>query len=382
MSDIGYNDNIAVEGRKFHIQTASNLRKGLARCEVFEEGRLITTQTIEFERRRSRDEESKEQRIRKIVSELHQETVSEIDLIFQIAEKVKKLRHAPSNIKLGLLFLYNNLLKDAIEQFETALSIDPESSAALNNLGLAYIQSGQNTKAINYLNQALEKGNAYADIFYNLGLAYLNQKQHYRALQSFQEALRVNPGYMKSHYNLAIVYLESILTDQSDAKLPPPSIRLERAQTQLNKLLEEENSVFTNLYASLEKGLKESNIEGVLEILVLNRDKVFPTEVLSLIGMDFYLKFMYGGKGLNREIISKFERRLNAAIEVHPKYADLWNNLGVVHLIQCRNLFLEALGEFDKALEINPTFEKALKNKKLVENDGKEFLILLRAILR
>ena len=382
MSDIGYNDNIAVEGRKFHIQTASNLRKGLARCEVFEEGRLITTQTIEFERRRSRDEESKEQRIRKIVSELHQETVSEIDLIFQIAEKVKKLRHAPSNIKLGLLFIYNNLLKDAIEQFETALSIDPESSAALNNLGLAYIQSGQNTKAINYLNQALEKGNAYADIFYNLGLAYLNQKQHYRALQSFQEALRVNPGYMKSHYNLAIVYLESILTDQSDAKLPPPSIRLERAQTQLNKLLEEENSVFTNLYASLEKGLKESNIEGVLEILVLNRDKVFPTEVLSLIGMDFYLKFMYGGKGLNREIISKFERRLNAAIEVHPKYADLWNNLGVVHLIQCRNLFLEALGEFDKALEINPTFEKALKNKKLVENDGKEFLILLRAILR
>ena len=382
MSDIGYNDNIAIEGRKFHIQTASNLRKGLARCEVFEEGRLITTQTIELERRRSRDEESKEQRIRKIVSELHQETVSEIDLIFQIAEKVKKLRHAPSNIKLGLLFLYNNLLKDAIEQFETALSIDPDSSAALNNLGLAYIQFGQNTKAINYLNQALEKGNAYADIYYNLGLAYLNEKQHYRALQSFQEALRVNSGYMKSHYNLAIVYLESILTDQSDTKLPPPSIRLERAQTQFNKLLKEENPVFSNLYPSLEKGLKESDIEGVLEILVLNRDKVFPTEVLSLIGMDFYLKFMYGGKGLNREVISRFERQLNEAIEVHPKYADLWNNLGVVHLIQCRNLFLEALSEFDKALEINPTFDKALKNKKLVENDGKEFLILLRAILR
>lgn len=382
MSDIGYNDNLAIEGRKFHIQTASNLRKGLARCEVFEEGRLITTQTVEFERRRSLDEESKEQRIRKIVSDLHQETVSEIDLIFQIAEKVKKLRHAPSNIKLGLLFLYNNLLKDAIAQFETALSIDPESSAALNDLGLAYIQAGQNTKAINYLKQALEKGNPYADIYYNLGLAYLNQKQHYKALQSFQDALRVNPGYMKAYYNLAIVYLESILTDQSDTKLPPPSIRLERAQTQLHKLAEVDNQVFNSLYASLDKGLKESDVEGVLETLVQNRDKVFPSEVLSLIGMDFYLKFMYGGKGLNKEIIRKFERRLSSAIEVHPNYADLWNNLGVVHLIQCRNLFLEALGEFDKALEINPSFEKALKNKKLVENDGKEFLILLRAILR
>ena len=44
--------------------------------------------------------------------------------------------------------------------------------------------------------------------------------------------------------------------------------------------------------------------------------------------------------------------------------------------------FLQALSEFNKALEINPAFEKALKNKKLVENDGKEFLMLLRAILK
>ena len=85
---------------------------------------------------------------------------------------------------------------------------------------------------------------------------------------------------------------------------------------------------------------------------------------------------------MEKPIIKKFERRLSNAINKHPNYADLWNNLGVVHLIQCRNLFLQALNEFDKALEINPSFNKALKNKKLVENDGKEFLILLRAILR
>ena len=199
MSDIGYNDNINVDGRKFHVQTASNLRKGSANCEVFEEGRLITTQVIEFERRRSRNEDSMEQRIRRIVSDLHQETVGEIDLMFQIADKVKKLRHAPSNIKLGQLFLHNNLIKDAVEQFETALSIDPDSAPALNNLGMAYIQIGQNAKAINYLKSALEKSNPYADIYHNLGLAYLNQKQHYKALQNLQEALRINPNYSKAY---------------------------------------------------------------------------------------------------------------------------------------------------------------------------------------
>ncbi len=382
MPDIGYNDNLSIGGRKFHIQTASNFGKGVARCEVFEEGRLITMQKIEFERRKASDEQSMEQRIRRIVSELHQETIDEIDLIFQIAEKVKKLRHAPSNVKLGLIFLHNNLISDAIEQFETALSIDPDSAAALNNLGLAYIRLGKTNKAIHYLQQALEKSQPYADIYYNLGLAYLDEKQHYKALKNFQEALRINPNYLKAQYHLAIVYLESIILNKSDSMLPPPSIRLGRATQQLQKLKENELKYFNDIYPKVSSAIEQSELNTAVEILRNNRERVFPGEVLDLIGIDFYLKFMYGGRGLNNEIIGKFERQLLRAIDEHPEYADLWNNLGIVHLIQCRNLFLQALSEFDKALEINPSFEKALKNKKLVENDGKEFLILLRAILR
>ena len=76
MPDIGYNDNVSVLGRTFHIQTASNSSKGLARCEVFEKGRLIRTYEIDFERRRVQDEEGLEQRIRNIVSGLHKETMN------------------------------------------------------------------------------------------------------------------------------------------------------------------------------------------------------------------------------------------------------------------------------------------------------------------
>ena len=83
-----------------------------------------------------------------------------------------------------------------------------------------------------------------------------------------------------------------------------------------------------------------------------------------------------------RAFNSQFEEFLEDVEVLFPENKDIWNNLGVIHLIQCRNLFLQALGEFRKALEINPDFEKAQKNKKLVENDGKEFLILLRAILK
>lgn len=382
MADIGYNDNVNVLDRTFHVQTASNINKGLARCEVFEEGRLIRSYQVDFERRRVQDEEGLEKRIREIVSALHKDTMNEIELLFQIGDKVKKLKHAPSNIKLGLIFLKNNLVEDAVEQFETALSIDAESIEALNHLGQAYIQMGKNTKAIHLLKQASKNGNSYADVFHNLGLAYLNEKQHYKALVSFQEALRINPRYLKAVYNLAIVYLESVMVDKGDTLLPPPSIRLERALQQLKKLEGMKNKLYTNLYPVLTRAIANSEIDTAIKMLIENRDKIFPTDISSLIGMDFYLKFMYGGRGLNNEAIQRFEQNLHDAIENNPNYPDLWNNLGIVHLIQCRNLFLQALSEFDKALEINPSFEKAIKNKKLVENDGKEFLILLRAILR
>ena len=382
MADIGYNDNVSVSNRTFHIQTASNIKKGTARCEVFEQGKLISTHDLEFERRKTFSEDSLETRIREIVSVLHKETIDEIELMFQIRDKVKKLKHSPSNIKLGLIFLQNNLVNDAIEQFELALSIDPDSGEALNKLGLAYIKLGQNNTAMGYFKTAIEKGYKYADVYHNLGLALLNEKQHNKALNNFQEAIRINPKYSQAQYNLAIAYLDSILLDKSENLLPPPSIRMERAQQLLNKLSANSSNGFEKISTKVTNALSEKDISSAINILVTNRDRVFPPELDSLIGMDFYLKFMYGGRKLNTEIIQKFEDRLNEAIEKNNNYADLWNSLGIVHLIQCRNLFLQALSEFDKSLELNPSFDKALKNKKLVENDGKEFLILLRAILK
>jgi len=382
MADIGYNDNVSVSNRTFHIQTASNIKKGSARCEVFEQGKLISAHNLHFERRKSSSEESLESRVRDIVSSLHKETIDEIELMFQIREKVKRLKHPPSNIKLGLIFLENNLINDAIEQFELALSVDPDSGDALNKLGLAYIKVGQNKTAIKHFKTALEKGYNYADVYHNLGLALLNEKEYYNALSNFQEAIRINPKYHQARYNLAIVYLESILTDQSEDVLPPPSIRMDRAVQILKKINEDLPLNFESLYKKINDELSGNNLDTAISILISNREKVFPPEVDSLIGMDFYLKFMYGGRKLNTDLIQKFEERLNKAIEKNSNYADLWNSMGIVHLIQCRNLFLQALSEFDRALELNPSFEKALKNKKLVENDGKEFLILLRAILK
>jgi tetratricopeptide (TPR) repeat protein len=201
-------------------------------------------------------------------------------------------------------------------------------------------------------------------------------------LAQFQNALKLNKDYLEVQYNLALLYFKSTFFDKTDEFLPPPSIRIQRGIERIEKINSNKPELLNSNYPKIQKFLEKENYEALVKFLEESRSKIFIQDAVNLIGTSFYLKFMYGGKGLDNEIIKKYESKLEAALEIFPDYADIWNNLGIIHLIQCRNLFLQALSEFKRSLEINPGFDKARKNKKLVENDGKEFLILLRAILK
>jgi tetratricopeptide (TPR) repeat protein len=382
MSDIGFNDNLEVAGRKFHFQTATQSGKGKIRCEIFENGRVLSASEVDFERRKGDRKDSIEDRLRTVVESLHEEMISEIELLFKISEKVNKLKHSPSNLKIGIMFLQNNMIEDAIKQFKKAIEYDADYTPAYNHLGLTYIKIGEFKKAIETYEAVIHRNGQFTDMFNNYGLALLMDNRIDEAQEQFKRALRLNRNYLEAHYNMALMYLRSTRLGFEQPKAPPQSVRVQRAFEHLEVIRERKIKVFEVIYDKVQKNLQKNNIEQAIQLLEEGRNKIFPTNISNLISTNFYLKFMYGGKGLDNETIKRFERRLNIALEGNPDYADIWNNLGVIHLIQCRNLFLQALNEFNRALELNPGFEKAIKNKKLVENDGKEFLILLRAILK
>jgi len=382
MSEIGFNDNLEVFGRKFHFQTSTNSNKGKIHCEVYEDGRVITTTTVDFERRKGDRRDSVEDRLKVIVESMHNEMINEIDLLFKISEKVMQIRHCSSHNKIGILFLQNNLAEDAIKHFQLAIDINPHNLEGYNNLGQAYTLSGNHTKAVEILRQGMLKGEHFTDMLNNYGFALMMDNQYEAALREFKKAIKQNKNYLEAHYNIASLYLRSTLNSNDNHFLPPPSIRIQRAMEHLDQLKDKNIKIFDVVYDKALKLVNQNKVEQIIQLLEENRKRIFLKDVSNLISTNFYLKFMYGGKGLDMETIKRYEYRLKSAIEQNAEYADLWNNLGVVHLIQCRNLFLQALNEFNRALEINPDFDKAIKNKKLVENDGKEFLILLRAILK
>jgi len=382
LSDIGFNDNLEVAGRKFHFQTATNANKGKIRTEIFEEGRILSTAEVDFERRKDSRIQTAEDRLRIIVESLHQEMIEEVELLFRISEKVNKLRHSPSNCKVGQLFMHHNLVEDAIRQFKIAIENDSRNAEAYSLLGQTYILVGEYQKAVEILSKGIQLDTRFTDLHNNYGLALMMSGNYDQAMEELKQAIKINRKYLEAHYNIALLYFKTTSVNYSDKAIPPPSIRIQRAMEHLDQIKNIRIKVFDSVYTKIQKLAEKQEFEAIVKILEENRKKVFPGDFSRLISNTFYLKFMYGGKGLDNETIKRYEHRLNSALEENPEFADVWNNLGVIHLIQCRNLFLQALSEFNRSLELNPGFEKAIKNKKLVENDGKEFLILLRAILK
>ncbi len=311
----------------------------------------------------------------------HRETVADIELLFYMADKVRSIHHPVSNNKLGIVFLKRNLIDEAVEQFKFALERDRNMVEAITNLGIAYFIQKNYSLAL----ETFQRGKAlkveHADLYNYAGQVNFELNKLDAALLDYERALNINPDYADANLNMGLLYLKMIFKkiEQNDAAgaenfkkltlkyfilaaelMPPGNIKI------FDKVNEFINSNAFN------------HIPELIEIIKKNNPPLFDYNLEH----EFYLKFMFGGKGKDDHYIEDYIRQQQLMISEHPDYADLRNNLGVVYLIQCRNLFLKALDEFREALKLNSDFKKAEKNLKLAENDGKGFLILLRAILK
>jgi superkiller protein 3 len=375
MQQLGLNNDVLVGGRRFHVQTAYSEGTGTIISHIFDNGRIVDKKESAV------DGEVNGLTLPRKLKAVHQEMISEMEMLFYIAEKVKQVKHAISNNKLGLLFLNKNLFDDAVAQFRAAIELDEEFAEAHKNLGLALVMKMDYPAAEESLQRSVKLAPKYADLYNHLGFAQLEQKKYEEAVQSFSTGLALNPGYYEAHFNMAILLIRTLAQGIEQSYLPP---KAGRARSSIKHLTRAADGLPAYRTPRLEKAVQLieqgafTQAEDELEVL---RREARP-EIENIFEHEFYLKFMYGGKGKDDVFIQRYTENLRTAIGDYPQYADLHNNLGVAYLIQCRNLFLRALEEFREALKINPAFKRAKKNLKLAENDGKGFLILLRAILK
>jgi len=372
MSDFLFNDVIRSSKSEFFLKTNTNANDRLIVSTFFRNGTLLETRTREF------NPEWPAEKLRVRTRQFHEEKRSEIQMLLQLSERLRDSDQAEIKNLLGQAFMRRGMFEEAVIEFEEAIVLNPKVSVVYNNLGRAYTALHRYDDAIAVLEQALAMSSGFADFHNNLGLAYLRKEYCRKAVDQFLRAADSNPYYAEAYYNLALAYLMNTVTKEDFALSVNSQQKIFESLEKAAKI----NPAYRNDHtAQGEELLRRKKYEEAYKVLEQSAGKMTRPADVSFI-MDFYLRAIYNIKKLTSRQIWRHIRQLQEYIEKYPNYADLYNHLGVAYVILSKYVNHKAIQQFDKALQFNPAFERAKRNKRLAEYDNKGMQLLFDAILK
>ena len=146
---------------------------------------------IEFLRKESEDENG-----------LKKETVNRL-LDWTMAAVINP---AENHIVKGKNLVNLRKFKEALKEYETALSYFPDNSWAYMNIAIAYEYLREMDQAILFSKKAIEMEPENATAAYNLGRNYFDIKQYDAAVQAYLKALEYYPDHPSVNHALARAY--------------------------------------------------------------------------------------------------------------------------------------------------------------------------------
>jgi tetratricopeptide (TPR) repeat protein len=174
------------------------------------------------------------------------------------AQLEELLPHAPKSFEihelLGLAYAAQSQDAKALEHFEMAVQLKPESAAARTNLAASLSRLGKTELAGEQFRKALALEPKDYDANHNLGEFYVQSGQIARATPYLEEAQHINPSSYDNGYDLAMAYF---LTG-----------RLDSARQTVEGLLQQKNTAeLHNLLGQIEEK-QGKYIEAVNELQI------------------------------------------------------------------------------------------------------------------
>jgi tetratricopeptide (TPR) repeat protein len=97
----------------------------------------------------------------------------------------------------------NDMVDEALEEYEKIIAIDPKFESAWHNKGYVYLIYKENYKlAIEFFTKAINIKPTYVGAYHNRALAWLKLGDIQRAKSDFNAALAIDPQYDKSAIEL------------------------------------------------------------------------------------------------------------------------------------------------------------------------------------
>jgi tetratricopeptide (TPR) repeat protein len=383
MADIGLNQNITIRSRQFHFQTATNIEDGIIRTEVFEKGRLLYAQDHKYERRESESPEGGELRMQLTLDQFHKRIISRLKKVFEISEIIADIEHPVSHYRIGAIFLSLHIFDKTEQHLNKSIELNPKYYGAHIALARSYFYKKEYTRAEELLQSLVKSGIKYPDLYNLLGLVMLEQKNYIQSLNHLREAIKLNPKYKEAYFNIAAAIFKRIgylKTQNKQEDMQKNSEFLNIILSRLQKVGDEEDQF---MIENIKKSFQGKNFGKIQTLIYDYRHRLFYQRIHpEILGYEFYLWLRYLPDRLDFEQLLYFEENFTKTLANNADYADMWNYLALIHVLLCRDYFLKGLNNFKEATRINPKFTRAKNNLRLVENDGREFLSLIKAIAK
>jgi len=382
LKGIGFKDKISFDNRDFFIQTGNDPQRNVIRSDVFEEGSYLFHNLEEYQIREEIEQPLDIEYLKEITSLHHQKTIEEIRIIFLTYEKIKQLRQYLPHYRLGKVFYARNFIDEANDNFKRVTELRPDFVSGQLRYGLSCIKLGMFEQAIKSLLDAYKLAPEYPDITNAVAVAYTALKNFKQATIFIKKTIKYKPEFVESNFNLGVIIFLSSIVDEEDEETVVIPVRFMRAFKELVQQKTYNIPEWQAIFERTQDVLDEANKKKVFEQILFLQQSILCKNDGSDIMDFFFLQFMYGGKELGQFALDEYESLINQEVEKHSKYADYWNELGVLHLVHCREYFIKALNEFEKASKLDDSFEAATRNSELMKRGKNGFLILLRAVLK
>lgn len=212
--------------------------------------------------------------------------------------------NAMNNVALSLYWLQQNDLKLAEDFLRKALRVNREDTIALNIRGLINLRQGKYEIARWILEEkVLTIDPANAEGWANLGMVYVNLGDQARAVVAFKNAVQLNKSSVSARLNLGAIYLE-YLNYRDAARVYKQALELEKDNLE----------ALTGYALSLE-GLRDPKEAANYYERVLAKDPARHA-ILVRLAIIYYKYFNDSGKA-----IAKWKAYLKQALDTDPDTA-------------------------------------------------------------
>lgn len=271
---------------------------------------------------------------------------------------------------LAQLYFRDAQYTQAVEEYESAIAMEPENWALQDDEVEALVAAGQLREAIERLQVLLEEQGPLPDLHVRLGDLFGKAGDDAAAVKHYQAALELSPTYMEAMVKLGTQHLITARWDEAAEAFHRASMVNENALASYIGL-----GVAQEAAGNREAALNSFDLAGAVEPnSTLLLAEVARLQLKAALADEFCKAFEAGDELPvaeveldNDDLLDKQADRHAEQVHLHGDHADLRYQYGV--LLRAQGRLAEAMEQFSAAVELNGSYVQAIVKLGLTQQE-------------